>query len=297
MTFDATMLGALKSMPVPNQGNLVTPFILAGAMAPVSLAGTMAQTLAEALAGMALVQLCRPGAPVIFGSFLSSMSMQTGAPTFGTPEATLAIFGLAALARRLGVPFRSGGSLTASKLPDAQAAYESAQTLLPTVLAGANSCSMAPAGSKAAWPAATEKFILDADQMGMMQVLARGYDLSANGQAMDAIREVGPGSHYLGCSHTQANFETAFYRSAVADNSSYEQWQADGSKDAAARAHELYKSMLASYEAPPIDPGWMRRSRSSSPRRKRRCPTPSPSTPRPPDHGAFLVKRASPSRA
>ena len=255
MTFDATMLGALKVYARANQGLLVTPFILAGAMAPVSLAGTMAQTLAEAMAGMALVQLCRPGAPVIFGSFLSSMSMQTGAPTFGTPEATLAIFGLAALARRLGVPFRTGGSLTASKLPDAQAAYESAQTLLPTVLAGANFVLHGAGWLEGGLASGYEKFILDADQMGMMQVLSRGYDLSANGQAMDAIREVGPGSHYLGCAHTQANFETAFYRSAVADNSSYEQWQADGSKDATQRAHDLYKTMLADYEAPPIDPG------------------------------------------
>lgn len=255
MTFDATMLGALKVYARANQGLLVTPFILAGAMAPVSVAGTMAQTLAEAMAGMALVQLCRPGAPVIFGSFLSSMSMQSGAPTFGTPEATLAIFGLAALARRLGVPFRSGGALTASKLPDAQAAYESANTLLPTVLAGTNFVLHGAGWLEGGLASGYEKFIMDADQLGMMQVLTGGYDLSENGQAMDAIREVGPGSHYLGCSHTQANFETAFYRSSVADNSSFEQWQADGSRDTAQRAHEQFKTMLAEYEAPPIDPG------------------------------------------
>ena len=255
MTFDATMLGALKVYARANQATLVTPFILAGAMAPVSVAGTLAQTLAEAMAGMALVQLCRPGAPVIFGSFTSSISMQTGAPTFGTPEATLAIFGLAALARRLGVPFRSGGSLTASKLPDAQAAYESAQTLLPTVLAGTNFVLHGAGWLEGGLASGYEKFVLDADQLGMMQVLAGGYDLSANGQALDAIREVGPGSHFLGCAHTQANFETAFYRSTIADNASYEQWQADGSKDATRRAHALFKTMLAAYEAPPIDPG------------------------------------------
>ena len=255
MTFDATMLGALKVYARANQATLVTPFILSGAMSPVSVAGTLAQTLAEAMAGMALTQLCRPGVPVIFGSFISSMSMQTGAPTFGTPEATLAIFGLAALARRLGVPFRTGGSLTASKLPDAQAAYESAHTLLPTVLAGTNFVLHGAGWLEGGLASGYEKFIMDADQLGMMQVLAGGYDLSENGQAMDAIREVGPGSHFLGCSHTQANFEDAFYRSAVADNSSYEQWQSDGSKSATERAHVLYKAMLASYEAPPIDPG------------------------------------------
>jgi len=255
MTYDATMLGALKVYAKANQGTVISPFILAGAMAPVTVAGVMAQTLAEAMAGMALTQLCRPGAPVIFGSFASSISMQTGAPTFGTPEPTLALFGLAALARRLGVPYRGGGSFTASKLPDAQAAYESAQSLLPTVLAGTNFVVHSAGWQEGGLVSGYEKFVMDADQLGMMQVLANGYDLSDNGQAMDAVREVGPGSHYLGCAHTQANFETAFYRSTTADNSSFEQWQADGAKDAITRANELWKSKLASYEAPPIDPG------------------------------------------
>jgi trimethylamine--corrinoid protein Co-methyltransferase len=255
MNFDATMLGALKVYARANQGTVISPFILSGAMAPVTVAGVMAQTLAEAMAGMAFAQLCRPGAPVIFGSFASSISMQTGAPTFGTPEPTLALFGLAALARRLGVPYRGGGSFSASKLPDAQAAYESAQSLLPTVLAGTNFVLHAAGWLEGGLVSGYEKFVMDADQLGMMQVLANGYDLSDNGQAMDAIREVGPGSHYLGCAHTQANFESAFYRSTAADNSSYEQWQTDGGKDAAVRANELYKAMLAGYEAPPIDPG------------------------------------------
>lgn len=255
MTFDATMLGALKVYARANQATVISPFILSGAMAPVTVAGVMAQTLAEAMAGMAFAQLCRPGAPVIFGSFASSISMQTGAPTFGTPEPALALYGLAALARRLGVPYRGGGSLTGSKLPDAQAAYESAQTLLPTVLAGTNFVLHSAGWLEGGLAAGYEKFVMDGDQLGMMQVLAKGYDLSGDGQAMDAIREVGPGSHFLGCTHTQANFETAFYRSTIADNSSFEQWQADGEKDATSRANDLYKSMLADYEAPPIDPG------------------------------------------
>jgi trimethylamine--corrinoid protein Co-methyltransferase len=253
MTYDGMMLGALKVYARANQGTVISPFILSGAMAPVTVAGVMAQTLAEAMAGMAFAQLCRPGAPVVFGSFASSMSMQTGAPTFGTPEPALALFGLAALARRLGVPYRGGGSLTASKLPDAQAAYESAQTLLPTVLAGTNFVLHSAGWLEGGLAAGYEKFVMDGDQLGMMQVLANGYDLTDNGQAVDAMREVGPGKHYLGCAHTQANFETAFYRSKVADNSSYEQWQADGSKDAAARANGLWKSMLERYEMPAMD--------------------------------------------
>jgi trimethylamine--corrinoid protein Co-methyltransferase len=192
---------------------------------------------------------------VVFGSFASSISMQSGAPTFGTPEPAMVLFGMAALARRMGVPFRSGGSLCGSKVPDAQAAYESMQTLYPTVLAGVNFVLHAAGWLEGGLASSYEKFVMDADQLAMMQVLAQGYDTSENGQAMDAIREVGPGSHFLGCAHTQANFETAFYRSPVADNNSFEQWEAEGGKDAYRRANGLYKKMLADYEAPPLDPG------------------------------------------
>jgi trimethylamine--corrinoid protein Co-methyltransferase len=181
--------------------------------------------------------------------------MQSGAPTFGTPEPTQVIFAAAQLARRLGLPFRSGGSLCASKIPDAQAAYESAQTLLPTVLAGTNFVLHGAGWLEGGLASGYEKFVMDTDQLGMMQVLAGGIDLSANGQAMDAIREVRPGAHFLGCSHTQANFETAFYRSTIADNNSVEQWEAEGALDAVQRANRLWKKMLAEYEAPPLDPG------------------------------------------
>jgi trimethylamine---corrinoid protein Co-methyltransferase len=255
MVWDGTMLGALKVYAAANQGTIVTPFILAGAMSPVTAAGTLAQVLAEVLAGAGTTQLVRPGAPVIFGVFASSISMQSGAPTFGTPEPTLVSLAAGQLARRLGIPFRTGGSLCASKIPDAQAAYESAQTLLPTLLAGTNFVLHGAGWLEGGLASGYEKFVMDADQLGMMQVLAKGVDLSENGQAMDAIREVGPGTHYLACAHTQANFETAFYRSNVADNNSYEQWEAEGRQDAAQRANKLWKQMLADYEAPAIDPG------------------------------------------
>ncbi|MDQ0324453.1 trimethylamine--corrinoid protein Co-methyltransferase [Rhodopseudomonas julia] len=255
MVFDATMLGALKTYARANQGTIVTPFILAGAMSPVTVAGTLTQVLAEVLAGAAFTQLCRPGAPVIMGTFASSISMQSGAPTFGTPEPTLVLYGAAQLARRLNLPFRSGGSLCASKVCDAQAAYESAQTLTPTVMAGTNFVLHAAGWLEGGLVSSYEKFVMDCDQLAMMQQLSRGVDLSENGQAMDAIREVGPGSHYLGCAHTQANFETAFYRSPVADNNSFEQWLAEGSKTAEERANGLWKKWLAEYEAPPLDEG------------------------------------------
>jgi len=255
MVYDATMLGALKVYARANQATVISPFILAGAMGPVTVAGTLAQLLAEALAGMSVTQLARPGAPVVFGTFSSSISMQSGAPTFGTPEPTLVLVAAAQLARRIGVPFRSGGSLCASKLPDAQAAYESAHSLLPAVLGGVNFVLHAAGWLEGGLVSSYEKFVMDGDQIGMMQVLAGGVDLSDNGQALDAIREVGPGNHYLGCAHTQANFQTAFYRSSIADNNSFEQWDAEGGKDAYQRANALWKQMLADYEAPALDPG------------------------------------------
>ena len=255
MVWDGTMLGALKVYARHNQATVVSPFILAGAMSPVTVAGTCAQLFAEALAGMAFAQLVRPGAPVVFGTFGSSISMQSGAPTFGTPEPGLVLFVAAALARRLGVPFRSGGGLCAAKTADAQAAYESANTLQQAMLAGVNFMLHVAGWLEGGLVMGYEKFVMDADQAGMMQVFLKGVDLSENGQAMDAIREVGPGSHFLGCAHTQANFETAFYRSAVADNNSFEQWEADGAMDAERRANALWKGMLERYEPPPIDPG------------------------------------------
>jgi trimethylamine--corrinoid protein Co-methyltransferase len=255
MTFDDTMLGALKVYARYNQATVISPFILAGAMSPVTVAGTLAQVLAEVLAGAAFAQLVRPGAPVVFGTFASSISMQSGAPTFGTPEPALVTYGAAQLARRLGIPFRSGGSLCASKIPDAQAAYESANTLQSTILAGVNFALHSAGWLEGGLAMGYEKFVMDADQCSMQLAFAAGVDMSENGQGMDAIREVGPGNHFLGCAHTQANFETAFWRSNIADNNSFEQWQAEGEQDAARRANTLYKKMLADYVPPEIDPG------------------------------------------
>ena len=253
MTFDATMLGAAKVYAENNQATVISPFILAGAMSPVTVAGTLTQILAEALAGMTYTQLVRPGAPVVFGTFASAISMQSGAPTFGTPEPSLVLYGAAALARRLKVPFRSGGGLCGSKTPDAQAAYESANTLQTAALAGVNFMLHTAGWLEGGLVMGYEKFIMDTDQANMIAVLLRGVDLSENGQAMDAIREVGPGAHFLGAAHTQANFEHAFYRSTVADNNSFEQWEEDGGQDTVARANTIWKEMLASYEAPPLD--------------------------------------------
>ena len=202
-----------------------------------------------------LAQLCRAGAPVIFGVFASSdldavgrADLRHAGADAGQP--------CGAASSRAGSACRSApaAALCASKIPDAQAAYESAKTLLPTLLAGTNFVLHAAGWLEGGLASSYEKFVMDADQLGMMQTLAEGVDLSENGQALDAIREVGPGSHYLGCAHTQANFETAFYRSSIADNNSYEQWLAEGEQDAAQRANTLWKRMLHEYEAPALDP-------------------------------------------
>jgi trimethylamine--corrinoid protein Co-methyltransferase len=272
LVWDSTMLGVAEAYSRANQACIITPFILSGAMSPVTVAGTLTQVLAEVMAGTAFCQLVRAGAPVIFGTFVSTLSMQSGAPTFGTPEAALAIFGAGQLARRMNMPFRTGGSLCASKIPDAQAAYESAQTLLPTLFAGANFVLHAAGWLEGGLSASYEKFVLDFDQLGAMHALAKGIDLSPNGQAMEAFTQVEPGGHFLGCAHTQANFETAFYRSNIADNNSVEQWTEEGSKNAATRANAVWKKMLEEYVPPAIDAGVDEALREYVDRRKASTP-------------------------
>ena len=253
MCWDASMLGAAETYARSNQATVISPFIVAGAMSPVTVAGVAAQTLAEALAGMTFIQLVNPGAPTVFGSFAMSMSMKTGAPTFGTPEPALILYTMAALARRLGVPFRSGGNLCASKIPDAQAASESISTFIPAILGGVNFMLHSAGWLEGGLAMGYEKFIIDADQCGLAASFVKGVDLSENGQALDAIKETGPGQHFLGSAHTLNNFETAFAVSEVANNDSYEQWSEEGSLDAAQRANTICKKMLNDYEPPPLD--------------------------------------------
>ena len=253
MCWDASMLGAAEVYARSNQATVISPFIVAGAMAPVTVAGVAAQTLAEALAGMTFIQLVNPGAPTVFGSFAMSMSMKTGAPTFGTPEPALILYTMAALARRLGVPFRSGGNLCASKVPDAQAASESISTFIPAILGGVNFMLHSAGWLEGGLSMGYEKFVIDADQCGLAASFVKGVDLSENGQALDAIKETGPGQHFLGSEHTLKNFETAFAVSEIANNDSYEQWSEEGSLDAAQRANAIWKKMLNDYEPPPLD--------------------------------------------
>ena len=255
LTFDSTMMGALEVYARAGQASIVSPFIVGGAMAPVTVAGTLTQVLAEVLAGVAYSQLVRPGAPVIFGAFVTSIDMNSGAPTFGTPEAAHITWGAGQLARRLGLPYRSGGSFCGSKLPDAQAAYETANSLNMALLAGVNFMLHACGWLEGGLVSSYEKFVMDADQLGTLHHLAQGIAMDANGQGMDAIREVGPGGHYLGCAHTQANFKTAFWRSDLLDYRPFETWDEEGARDTEALAALRVQKMLGDYQQPDLDAG------------------------------------------
>jgi len=274
MVWDASMLGALAVYARANQAVLVTPFIMAGAMAPAATAGAVAQLNAEVTAGIAYAQLVRPGSPMVYGSFVTTVSMQSGAPMMGTPEPAMMIYVCTQLARKYRLPVRTGGMLTGSKIADAQAAYESMATMIPTLLAGTNFVLHCAGWLEAGLAAGYGKFVLDADQIAMLHSFAGGLDLTEESLAMEAIREVGPGGHYLGCAHTQRNFKTAFYRSDVADNNSYEQWEAEGAKDANARAAAIAKKMLERYDdvAPPLDPAKDEELLDFIARRKRELP-------------------------
>jgi trimethylamine--corrinoid protein Co-methyltransferase len=254
LVLDANMSGALKTYARANQPVACTPWTLAGAMSPCTVAGTLTQVLAEALASLCLVQLISPGAPCLMGSFASTISMQSGAPTFGTPEAGKMVLASGQLARRLGVPLHTVGSLSASKLPDAQAQQEGTWGLLMSMLAGANIINHATGWLEGGLVTGFEKTVIDADLCGKVAAFFEGIDLTDNAQAMEAIRAVGPGAHFLGAEHTQANFLTAFFRPAVADSNSFEQWQSEGSLDTAQRANAEWKRLLEVYEDPGLDP-------------------------------------------
>ncbi|MFP4326812.1 MAG: trimethylamine methyltransferase family protein, partial [Paracoccaceae bacterium] len=254
LTFDDVMMGALEVYARNNQACIVSPFIVGGAMAPVSVAGTLTQVLAEVMAGIAYSQLVREGAPVIFGAFVTSIDMNSGAPTFGTPEASQILFGAGQLARRMNLPFRSGGGLCGSKLPDAQAAYETTQTLNAALLGGVNFMLHACGWLEGGLVASFEKFVMDADQLGVLHRLAAGVSVDAEAQAMDAIREVGPGGHYLGCAHTQAHFKDAFWRTELFDYKPFETWDEEGARDTVTLAAERVERLLGQYQQPAMDP-------------------------------------------
>jgi trimethylamine---corrinoid protein Co-methyltransferase len=272
LVLDGEASRVIRTYAAANQAPVCVPFILGGAMGPVTTAGGLAQCFAEATFCVALAQLERPGSPAILGNFLSSMSLRSGAPTFGTPEPALAYFAIGQLARRLGVPLRCGGHLCSSKLPDAQAAAESANSMWPALLCGANFVLHSAGWLEAGLVMSYEKFMMDVDQCGGFHALARGLVLDDNAFALSAFREIGPGRHYLGSAHTMANYETAFHEYELADNNSFEQWSAEGAQDLAMRANARWKAELATYEPPPIDPARDEALREYIARRKQELP-------------------------
>ncbi len=256
LRYDDRMLGALLEYSDAGQPCIVTPFLMAGAMSPMGLAGTVAQQTAEALAGIALVQLIRPGTPAVYGSFLTNTDMQSGSPAFGTPESALGILASAQMARHYHLPFRGGGALTSSKAPDAQAAYESMMCMWPTILGRVNFVLHAAGWLESALLASYEKFIIDVEALRMFEwVLTKGLPVDDEGLAMDALREVGPGGHFLGSEHTMRNYRTGFYRPLISSTDNFDRWNRKGAMTADKVAHEKWKQMLAEYPDPGIDPG------------------------------------------
>lgn len=255
LVWDGTMTRSLRAYARAGQAAVIVPFILGGAMGPVTNAGAIAQSLAETMAGCALTQLERKGAPVIFGNFLSSMSLRSGSPTFGTPEPAIGSMVIGQLARRLNLPLRCSGNFTTSKLPDAQAMTEGTMSMLAAIHCGANFILHSAGFLDGLLSMSYEKFMLDDDLCGALHSYLDGVQIDDNQLAVDAFAEVGPGNHFFGCSHTMANYQTAFWDSGLADNEPFEKWEAAGSVDAATRANAAWKKRLAEFEAPPLDAG------------------------------------------
>lgn len=253
LLIDKVVTEAIEVYSSRGQAIVVTPFILTGAMGPVSTAAAIAQAMAESMICCAYAQLIRPFAPFVMGNFLSSMSLKSGAPTFGMPEPVLSNYVIGQMARHIGLPLRCGGSLTASKIEDAQAAYESADSMHSTVLAGSNFTLHSAGWLEGGLATGFEKLIMDADRLGSYQKLMKGLDLGSDHLARDAFENVEPGGHFLGSDHTMRHYQTAFYEAALSDSDNVENWEEAGAQDMRVRAYHKWNKMLESYEKPPLE--------------------------------------------
>ena len=251
LRYDEPMLEGIIELARAGQPVIVTPFTLAGAMSPITLAGALAQQNAEALAGIALAQLVNPGAPVMYGGFTSNVDMKSGAPAFGTPEYSKAVLAGGQLARRYRLPYRSS-NVNASNLVDAQAAYESGMSLWATVM-GHTSLVMHGAGwLEGGLTASFEKMIVDAEMLQMMAEFLQPIEVTDDTLGLDAMAEVGPGGHFFGAAHTLERYETAFYAPLLSDWRNFETWEENGSLTATQRANTIWKQLLAEFEPPPL---------------------------------------------
>jgi trimethylamine--corrinoid protein Co-methyltransferase len=255
LRYDDRMLGAMLEYVRAGQPVVITPFLLMGAMSPVSVPAALTQQMAEALAGIALAQLIRPGTPVIFGSFLSNTDMQSGSPSFGTPESAVGLLCTGQIARHFGLPWRSGGGLTSSQTADAQAAYEAMMTMLPTFLAGANWVMHSAGWLESGLVSCYEKFVIDIEILRMLKEEFTPLEVDEASLAWGAHQEVGHGGHFLGAVHTLERFRECFYRPLLSSTENFERWKKLGERDAAARAGEIWRKTLEEYEQPPLDDG------------------------------------------
>jgi len=249
------MLGAMRAFNRRNQPVLCSPFVLGGANTPASTAAAVAQLNAEALSALAYTQVVRKGCPAIYGHYLSTVSMASGAPMAGTPEISLMNFMIGQMARHYGVPWRTSNTLGGAKTLDAQAGYESSTTLMAVLMAGANYIWHSAGWNEAGMHCSVAKFMLDAEQCAMGYRMAQGINWDDFDEALAAAPDIGPGGHYLGHPHTLEKFQEAFFMPKLFDNNSIEQWVADGSKDATTRALEAAHASLAAYEEPRLDEG------------------------------------------
>ncbi|HQR26325.1 MAG TPA: trimethylamine methyltransferase family protein [Nocardioides sp.] len=253
LRWDDRMLEAQFEYSSANQAVVLTPFLLMGAMSPVTVPAALVQQITEALSGIALSQLIRPGSPVVFGSFLSNIDMQSGSPTFGTPESGVGLLCTGQIARHFGLPFRTGGGLTSSQVPDAQAGYEALMTMLPTFLAGANWVMHSAGWLEGGLVAGYEKFIVDVEILQMLQHEFTPLEIDEDSLAFGAHEEVGHGGHFLGAMHTMERFRTCFYRPMLSSSENYERWMRGGGQDTAARAERIWRERLETFEPPPLD--------------------------------------------
>ena len=253
LRWDDRMLSAMLEYNRANQAVVTTPFLLMGAMSPVAIPATLVQQMAEALSGIALTQLVRPGCPVVFGSFLSNTDMQSGSPSFGTPESAIGLLCTGQIARHFGLPWRSGGGLTSSQTPDAQAAYEALMTMLPTFLAGANFVMHAAGWLEGGLVSSYEKYIVDIEILRMLKHEFKPLEVNEDSLAFGAHEEVGSGGHFLGAAHTLEHFRTCFYRPLLSSTENFDRWTKNGGADAAERAGRIAQETLDAYEQPPID--------------------------------------------
>ena len=253
LVWDETMLGALREFSKRNQPILCSPFVLGGANTPASVSATVAQLNAEALSALAYSQIVRKGAPVIYGHYLSTVSMKSGSPMAGTPEISLMNFMIGQMARFYRIPWRSSNTLGGAKTFDAQAGYESATTLMAVILSGANYIWHSAGWNEAGMHCSMAKFVVDAEQCEMGYKMAKGVQWDDFDEALQAIKDVGPGGHFLGHPHTLKKFQEAYFMPKLFDNNTIEQWQAEGSNEITERALEQVKQILSDYEEPTLD--------------------------------------------